>query len=159
MSCDLTAESVRPTVGALSNDLMTQQPNTRSPIEQMRENLTSYEKNIMECVDRGKKDIYGDFYIIVITKKEPLMQNVIRNYFGFRLSCPTPDYDQAVYAYTAQDDKLEFLWIIPARDICFELIAHKHEVPAHEYQLLNYVLKFECGDLMVMAKKRNKEIV
>lgn len=159
MSCDLTLDAIRPTVGSFSNDLIVKEPETRSPIEQMRESLTDYEKNLLECVDRGKLDIPGDFYVVVITKKEPLMHNVMRNYFGFRLSCPTPDYDQAVYHYDRQDDKVEFLWIIPARDICFDFLTHRLEIPKEEWGLLENVLKFESGELMIMAKKRNKEIV
>ena len=159
MSCDLTLDAVpRKTVGSISNDLIVKAPDTRSPIEQMRESLTDYDKNIRECVDRGKKDIPGDFYIVVITKKEPLMPNVVRNYFGFRVSCPTPDYDQAVYHYTRQDDNIEFLWIVPTRTVCFDLIANKLLVPPEEWGLLDFVLKFESGELMTMAKKLNGEI-
>src|SRR5229473_2748095 len=104
MMCDLSNDSlsdkvIRPTVGQISSDFSVKTPDTKSPLEQMRENLTDYDRHIHECVARGKKDIAGDFFIEVITKKETLMKNVLRNYFGFRHSCPTPNYDHAVYHY------------------------------------------------------------
>ena len=87
----------RPTVGRVATDLMKKQPDTLSPIEQMRENLTDYEKNVYECIATHRKVFPGVFYIVVLTKRERLLNNVIRNYFLARLSCPTPDYDQTVY--------------------------------------------------------------
>jgi hypothetical protein len=162
MVCDLTKESVSPiakdTVGEISSKLIVKEPETKSPIEQMRENLTDYDLNIHECIQRGKQDIPGDFYVIVITKKERLMQNVMRNYFGFRLSCPTPDYDQTVYKYTREGDQVEFLWVIPDKQTCILLIEHRLEVPPEEYQLLQCVLRFATGDLMKTAKLLNGEL-
>lgn len=158
MTCDLTKDAIGPTVGAVSAELSVKDQGTHNAIEQMRENLTDYDRNIHECVSRGKKDIRGDFYIVVITKKERLMSNVLRNYFGFRRSCPTPDYDQAVYRYTCNDDKIEFLWVIPARDVCGMILAEKELVPPEEWELLNYILKFQSGELMKHAQKLNGEI-
>jgi hypothetical protein len=83
----------RETVGKVSSDLIIKAPDTRSPVEQMQENLTDYEANIWECVERCKKDFKGDFYIVVITKNEKLLPNVSRNFFYGRLSGPTPDSD------------------------------------------------------------------
>jgi hypothetical protein len=153
MTCDLSMD----TVGKISSDLIVKEPETKSPIEQMRENLTDYEKNMHECVARGKKDIHGDFYIEVITKKEPLMQNVIRNYFGFRHSCPTPNYDHAVYKYTLENDHLEFLWVIPDRQTCQLMIENKIYVPLEEHGLLDYVMRFANGELFTLCKTLNGE--
>lgn len=158
MTCDLTKDAVFPTVGAVSSELASKDQGTHNAIDQMRESLTDYDSNIHECVRVGKNDIPGDFYIVVITKKERLMSNVLRNYFGFRRSCPTPDYDQAVYRYTRKNDKIDFLWVIPARDICSQLIAQKELVPPEEWELLGYILKFESGELMIQAQKLNGEI-
>ncbi len=167
MSCDLSdvalsvvnaIEKPHKTVGKLSTDLIAKEPDTKSPIEQMRENLTDYDKHIWECVDRAKKDIPGDFFIEVITKREPLLQNVIRNYFGFRNSCPTPNYDHAVYRYTRSSEKLEFIWIIPDRETCHILVKHRYEVVPEEYELLDFVLRFATGQLFALCKKLNGEV-
>lgn len=164
MTCDLTIdptliEASRDTVGKVSVDLSVKEPDTRSAIEQMRENLTDYDKNIWECVERGKKDIPGDFYIEVITKREPLLTNVLRNYFGFRNSCPTPNYDHAVYKYFNANNAIEFLWVIPDRETCHLLVEHRHEVPLDEQALLDYVLRFAKGELFILCKILNGETV
>ncbi len=158
MTCDLITNQVkRDTVGKTSSDLYQKAPETRSPIEQMQENLTDYDKNLHECIERGKKDMIGDFFIEVITKQEPLMPNVIRNYFSYRNSCSTPNYDQALYKYTLKNDQITFLWIIPSRGICHLLLENRLAVPPEEYGLLEFVLKFERGDLFKLCKTLNGE--
>lgn len=85
------------------------------------------------------------------------MQNVLRGYFTARLSCPTPDYDQAVYKYTRAGDDLKFLWVIPSADTVNIMKNNVHYVPAEQYALLGFVLKFVDGSLMRMAKELNGE--
>ena len=148
----------RKTIGAISSELAAQQDRPISPIEQMYENLTDYENNVTDCVQKHKNVFPGDFYIVVITKKEPLMHNVLRNYFFARLSCPTPDYDQTLYKYTQQNDQLEFLWVIPSRDTCFLMLENRQQIAPAEYTLLQYVLKFHQGALFKLAQSLNNEI-
>ena len=151
-------EKKRDTVGALSLSLSEKEPCSRDPIELEREMHKDYEKNVFECVDTHKKVFNNDFYIVVLTKKERLMKNVMRNYFLARHSCPTPDYDQTVYRYNRKEDTLTFMWVIPSRDTCHLLKDNAVEVVAEERQLLNYVLDFSDGTLMKLAKKLNNEI-
>ena len=131
--------------------------NTHSPIEQMREQLSDYDCNIQEAVIEGKKEVHGDFYIVVVTKKERLMDNVLRNYFVRRTTCPTPEWDQIVYKYHRHDDHLEFLWVIPARDVCSFLIHNAIDCPKEQKELLGYVLDFNDGTLTKRAKALNGE--
>jgi hypothetical protein len=123
----------------------------------MREQLTDYDKNIHLCVKDQKKCFDGDFYVVVLTKKERLMQNVLRGYFFGRLSCPTPDYDQTVYKYGRKDDHLEFLWTIPSYDMVNYMKNNTSHVSAEKYGLLKYVLEFADGTLTRLAKKLNSE--
>lgn len=148
----------KPTVGKVASDLMIKQPETLSPIEQMRENLTDYEKNIHECIEVHKKYFPSDFFIVVIHKRERLMQNVLRNYFTARISCPTPDYDQTVYKYSVENDHVDFWWTIPARDICHMLLENRNEVVPEEFALLSFILKFKDGTLFNEAQKYNSEL-
>jgi|SoiMetStandDraft_2_1073263.scaffolds.fasta_scaffold00037_5 hypothetical protein len=148
---------IRETVGKVSSDLIKKPHETTSPVEQMREQLGEYDKNIMECVERNKKDFPGDFYVVVLTKRERLMQNVLRNYFYGRVSCPTPDWDQAVYKYNRKDDGIIFMWVIPSKQSCEEMMMNKHLIPLEEYKLLEYVLAFHDGTLLRIAKKLNGE--
>lgn len=148
----------RDTVGKISAELSQKTPETRDPIELEREMHKDYENHIYQCIERYKKEFPGDFYLVVITKKERLMQNVLRNLFTARLSCPTPDYDQAVYKYHRKDDLLEFLWVVPAKDICEYFREHALEVAPQERALRDMVLEFYDNTLLNLAKKLNGEM-
>jgi len=148
----------RETVGKIATELKQQAvSNTHSAHEQMQECLTDYDAHINQCLNDHKAKFPGDFYVVVITKKERLLDNVLRNYFTARLSCPTPDYDQTVYKYTRHDDSLEFLWVIPSKDACLMLKENFLLIPQEERGLLKYVLDFADGTLFKLAKKLNGE--
>jgi hypothetical protein len=149
----------REKVGKIAYDLLQKSPDSVDPIEIERELHQEYEKNIYECVDNCKKQWdTNDFYIIVITKKEPTMMNVLRNYFFGRQSCPTPDYDQTVYRYHRDKEEIEFLWVIPSKDACLYLKDNALQVIESERDLLKFVLDFADGSLYNLSKKLNGEI-
>ena len=150
---------MKKTVGQASIDLLKKEHQQLNPMEYMREMLTDYESNINECVDRYKKAFNDDFYVVVITKKEPLLKNVLRSYFTARISCPTPDYDNAVYKYTKENESLEFLWVIPSKDTCELLMDNAAIVDKSEWGLLRYVLQFSDGTLFRQCKKLNGETI
>ena len=146
------------TIGQLSAKLSQKEPVYGNPLEQAVAQHENYENNIWETIHKYKKQfINQDFFIVVITKKEKLMQNVIRNYFFGRISCPTPDYDQIVYKYSYKNKDLELIWTIPSKDACLHLLENKHLVVPEEWKLLDFVLKFEDGTLFKLAKRLNGE--
>lgn len=147
----------RETVGKISSDLLQKAPESRDPIEIQREMQEDYLDNLIQCVNAHKKELQSDFYVVVLTKKERLMPNVYRNYFFARLSCPTPDYDQAVYRYDYKKEELEYLWCIPSRDTSILLRDNALQVAPEEQGLLKHVLDFADGTLFKLAKKLNKE--
>ena len=147
----------RDTIGKISSDLIIKAPETNSPIEQMRECLSDYDKNVWECIESSKTKFLGDFYVVVITKNERLMPNVFRNYFCARVSCPTPDWDQTVYKYKRSNDQVIFMWVIPSKDACIYLTNNQDYVVKEEQGLLRYVLAFNDGTLMKLAKDLNGE--
>lgn len=146
------------TVGQAAIELQQQSPVTRDPIEQQREMLKGYEEQFYLCIENGKKLYLGSFYVEVSTKKEQLFNNVLRNYFIPRSSCPTPNYDQTVYYYNRNDESIEFLWVIPCREACYTLKEYALEVAPEERQLRDYVLQFADGTLYNLMKKRNNEL-
>lgn len=146
------------TVGEIATDLQQKNPDTRDPRELEQEMHKDYEDNIYACCERGKRDLPNkDFYIIIETKKERLLNNVIRNFFFYRISCPTPNYDQTVYQYKYKEDKIEFLWVVPSKDTCEIFKNHVLEVVPNERQLLRYILDFEDGTLLKISKRLNGE--
>ena len=151
-------EKPRKTVGALSSELL-QQDTVRDATagERMQQQLHDYESHIAECINTGKNNFAGDFFVVVITKRERLMPNVIRNYFIPRESCPTPTYDQIVYRFYRKDDMLEFVWSIPSMVAVKDIIRHQKEIDPSFYSLLKMVMDFMDGSLEKKAKSLNKE--
>ena len=145
------------TVGKIASDLINKRTDPVFVIDQMRENLTDYEKNVYEAALKGIKDFTGNFYVIVLNKTERLMQNVNRNYYFCRSTCPTPNYDQTVYRYDRKDNDLRFLWVIPCRDAAFYLRDNAFMIAPDEQDILKYVLAFDNGTLFKTAKKLNGE--
>lgn len=147
----------KPTVGKVSTDLLAKPENQHTVVDQMRENLTDYDKNVFICIEEAKKKFPGDFYLIVECKKERLLENVIRNYFFARLSAPTPAWDQTVYKYHRGREWVEFLWVVPSKDACEYLTINKHYIPESERELLKFVLSYNDGTLLKIAKQLNGE--
>lgn len=151
-------EEKRDTVGAISSELIQKPLESATPFEQMSEQLSDWDKNLFMCLETHKKELEGDFYLVVITKKEKLMQNVIRNYFFATKSCPTPTWDQTLYAYNRIDDTITFIWTIPDRATCLVMSRHRSMVQTDQMELLKFVLDFEDGTLLNLAKQLNNEI-
>lgn len=145
------------TIGKISSDLLQKEPETRDPIEIQREAHKDYCKHLEECIYKHKKFFMNDFYVVVITKQERLMHNVIRNFFAARLSCPTPTYDQTVYKFNYKDNSIEFLWVVPSKDTCEYLASNALIVDNDERVLLGFVIDFYNNTLLNKAKKLNGE--
>ena len=143
----------RRTVGSHSIDmLLNNDIPTHSPLEQTYEQLKDYPQDIEKCIASAKSRLSTDFYIVVLTKKERLLRNVMRNYFFSRISCPTPNYDQVVYRFNISDNKLELIWVIPDKKACLYLMDNRKDVDPSQYSLLSYVLKFKDGTLFKIAR-------
>ncbi len=148
------------TVGKLSSELLQRDTSAdHTAGEQMQEQLREYEDNIAACINSGKTQYPTDFFVVVITKRERLMANVIRNYFFARLSCPSPDYDQTVYHYHRSSDHLEFKWVIPSPVAVKDMIRHRTNLDPSFYVLLKFVLEFLDGTLEAKARSLNSEPV
>ena len=147
------------TVGKEAYDRLIAGPNEAHAIDLEHEMHKDYESNIIECIQRAKKVLHDPFYVVVETKKERLLENVIRNYFFYRQSCPTPTYDQTVYYVNPKTDVIEFMWVVPSKDTCQMMVDNQTRIHPEEHDLLNFVLLFESGKLLEMARFRNNEFV
>lgn len=148
----------RETIGKLSTELL--QKDTHSDHtagEQMEKQLENFEENFFECINRGKSMFPGDFYIIVITKRERLFANVLRNFFFPTLACPTPTWDQIVYKYNRKDESHDFLWVIPDKESCNFIASNRLSLDLSQQELVKFVLDFMDGSLDKKARILNGE--
>lgn len=143
------------TAGQIATDLMAKTPDTQDPIELQRTMTENYERDFYECVARGKTWATKDFYVVVLTKKERLLPNVLRLYFMDAKACPTPEYDQTVYKYHLAKDEPELLWCIPSRDTCLVFLDNKTAIHPSEWSLLENILKFEDKTLYKLSMQLN----
>lgn len=158
MQGDSVLEDSKKTVGSLSSELIQKTPESTDPIELERAMQEDYMSNLLATTSEfAKNNPHRNFYVVVITKNEKLMPNVFRNYFYARFSCPTPDYDQSVYAYDCKKEDLYYLWTIPTREVCHHLKNNSLEVVPEERGLLQFVLEFADGTLFNVAKTLNGE--
>ena len=147
------------TMGKISTDLLAKHDGYQvSAVDQATENTKDYMKNLYECVDRGIVLYPGkDFYVHVETKKEKLLENVLRNYFIPKSDCPTPNYDQAIYKYMHASGDLVFMWVVPDRGTFFYFKENWKEIPPEEKDLLTFIRMFDDGTLLKLAKRLNGE--
>lgn len=145
--------SPKKTVGQFSYELQQKKDDKINPIDMQRQihkgnsNEDSFENQVRIAVERGEKDLDGDFYIVVLFKKERHMKNVVRQYFFPRLSCPTPEYDQIVYKYNRKQQKLEFIWVVPDKQSTIDLPLMGHELPLDQQELVQFARDFNSGAL------------
>lgn len=147
----------RKTVGQWSKELIEKSDDRHTVEDQMREQLENYDKELFLCFDENKKKYKNIFYLVVITRGDKILKNVIRHQFFTRNSCPTPEYDQTVYQCHKDWTEPKFMWVIPNKAYCEYLKENASRVPPQEYQLLRYVLDFYDDTLLELAKRLNNE--
>jgi hypothetical protein len=150
-------KTAKKTVGAHAVELQQKQPETRDPVEIQKNTEQDYIKNLIKCVQDNKRKYAGDFFVVVISKNEKLLYNVIRCYFFDRVTCPTPDYDQTLFMYSSSEESIKHIWTVPDKETCLLYIQNKDKIPPAEYPLLENVLKFRSGELFRLCKKFNNE--
>ena len=143
---DTSTPRNQPTVGEEAYKRLLNPDDKQGIIDTQREIDKEYFKELEDCVKRGKKMPFGDkdFFVVVIVKKERLMENVIRRYFIPRESLPTPAFDQTVWRYS-KDGHLDYIWTIPDHNTCEEMYHHPELVPVEENWLLQMVSAFKSG--------------
>lgn len=148
---------IKKTVGAHASELLQKRPESNDPVELERAMQEDYMKELRACIDENYTKYDNIFYVTVLTKSEKLMPNVFRNYFLARKTCPTPNYDQSVFRYNKESGRIEYLWTVPAKDVCYHLKENASQVVTEERMLLEFVMKFFDGSLLKASKKFNKE--
>lgn len=145
---------------AQKTDVQSDYIELQKEIHQGTNSKKSYEEEVWEAVDRGRKDnaIKGDFFVVVLFKKERHLQNIVRQYFFYRQSCPTPEYDQTVYLYERNADKLNFMWCVPNNATVMNLCLRHKELPEDQQWLAEMCKAFTSGELEKWAVSLNQKI-
>lgn len=118
----------------------------------------SFENQVRIAVERGEKEFEGDFYIVVLFKKERLLHNVVRQYFFPRKSCPLPEFDQVVYKFHRNSGTLDFLWVVPDQAATVELPKIRALLPLEQQGLLEHIEAFNSGKLDALCASLNNEV-
>lgn len=168
----------REKIGKIATDLLAKDQEANTVIDIQREATKDYLNCIDWAIKHAKKEVscdhllgggrghedcatreafVGDMYVVVLTKKERLLKNVIRNSFHTRATCPTPDFNQTVFFYHDKTGDLEYLWTIPDEEACGMYYENALHVVPEEKQLLGFILDFMNGTLLTEARRRNRE--
>lgn len=142
--------SERKTVGAAAVDLMSKGDQKQSLIDTQREMQKGYVDELVKCALSGA-EVYGKsnpFYVCVQTRRERLLQNVIRNQFYHRQTRPSPTYDLALYHYEPKEEQLRFVWCIPDKQTCEEMMLPDFIPTKDQRQLWDFVRGFMMGTLI-----------
>ena len=124
--------------------------------ELSKEMNKDYMSTLIDTALKAKQKYDGTYYVVVLTKREKLIQTAIRNFFVARKSCPTPSYEQTVYRFNPKDESLEFLWIVPSKDIAKGMYSQRYNLELCGDSLLPFVVDFFEGRLYNKAIKLNR---
>ena len=134
------------TAGEIALELQQKTPESRDPIEIQRATEENYLLNLELCIEQHRKLFDADFFIVVLQKREKHLQNIFRNYFLARRTCPTPSCDQTVFHFNPKDENLTFLWTVPSDQACQMLMDNQLIVDPSERELLKFVQQYMSGD-------------
>lgn len=151
------SDQKRDTVGKISSELLQKDMGPQTIIDMQRKIQEDYLSHLVECINNHKTIFTDDFFVIVITKNERLMPNVFRSYFLARISCPSPEYDQTVFKYYKNDEKVEHIWTVPSKYACYHLKDNAQYIIPEERELLHFALRFLDGSLLKLSKQLNGE--
>lgn len=149
------------TVGACALELQAKGDEKINPIDMQRamhakgNGSASFDDQVRTAVDRGKSQFEGDFFVVVLFKKERLLKNVVRQYFFPRKSCPTPEYDQVIYKYFRKDEKIDFLWVIPDKQTVIDMVLIGDRLPKDQQDLVKFAVDFNSGELDKLRDRLN----
>lgn len=137
------------TVGAAALSLLEKGDQKQPVVDTQQEMMKGYVDQLITAAQRGT-DLFGTekpFYVCVQTRRERLLENVIRNQFYPRQTRPRPEYDLALYWYDPKAEELRFVWCIPDKDTVESMCASV-DVPKEEKDLRAFCLAFKQGCLV-----------
>lgn len=91
-----------------------------------------YVEEIEKAIAEGERKYTNPFYIFVLTKKEPWVTNIVRNYFVARQTPPRamdsmigyPNHTKTLYIVDASKGQIKLIWSLPGWDDCQSVAKH-----------------------------------
>lgn len=88
-------------------------------IVQMREHAaryahTDFVQALDKAIDSGKAAYVTDFFIEVCMQDARHLRST-QDHFIVRRSCPLPEFNRIVYRWHYNDNKIEYLWMLPSK--------------------------------------------
>jgi len=130
-----------------------------TPAELGSEMLSQFEGWMTEWIKEGRKVFDGDFFVVLNLKVEKSLNNTPHLIPECRQTCPDPFYDQSVWKYERDPDKLEFLWTIPDLGTTKLFRDDPLHCPPDQVQLRGFVLDYVDGTLQKKANGLNEDIL
>ena len=138
--------------------------NKKLEVVELRELQEEFNKDYMHELIKsaliGKKRYPNRdrLFLVVLMKRERLINKVLRNYFAARVTCPTPAYDQMVYKFNTRTEEISFLWVIPDKNACARIYSQKYAYNKPYSKLMPYVVDFMEGKLHRKEQEFNKDV-
>lgn len=137
-----------------------------------------FDRHMTNWIREGSNVFTGDFFVVLNLKRErslstyfcnkecgndecPGCQMIqpIHTIPEVRQTCPDPFYDQSVWHYHRNEERLEYLWTVPDIGTTKLFKDDPLNCPADEVQLRGFVLDYCDGTLQKRANKLNEVTV
>jgi len=112
---------------------------------------------VMDTAQKYKSSFDGLFYVVVLFKREKLIQKTLKIYYIAKQSCPSPSYEQAVFSFDPKTDELKFLWMIPQKSWVKFMYKNRHLLEVQGDPALPDIVDFVESRLCNRAVIMNKE--
>jgi len=141
-------EILEETGGAIVNDA--------TPHEISQEALRKdFDENMQSWIREARNVFDGDFFVVLNLKVEKSLNNTPHLIPECRQTCPDPFYDQSVWHYHRDDERLEFLWTVPDIGTTKLFKDDPLNCPSDQMQLRTFVLDYCDGTLQKKANELN----
>lgn len=147
----------RKTVGAIVQDNLAKASESYDTRELGQEMTTNFMDKVFEVVEDGKGIYPADFFVEVHLRRDRLLQGVMRTQVIHRLTCGSPTYNQSMFKYDRKNNLVDYLWTVPDPQHARSLVINALSLDPQFRDLLQFVLDYEDGTLLKLARKLNNE--
>lgn len=119
-------------VGQAVYDILKGPAETTTVEEILDEYSTKFCKELEDTINSNEKKFANNFYVFVLSNKEMWAENVVRNWFIARATCPDalemvaqyPNHCKILYEVNKKTDEVTLKWTIPGINDCISIMKH-----------------------------------